>query len=511
MVRDGEDQVTCPIAGQPMSNRRARPGLTAWAIIGLVAGLAVPAGAQPTLDDTSELDLILRGGRVMDPESGLDGVRDIGVRGGRIVEISGQSMDGRRTVDVTGLVVAPGFIDLHAHGQDLPSSALQAQDGVTTALELEGGVFPVDDWYAARQGESRINYGATVGHGAVRRTLLRDEVEQGDAWVYRQASPEELETIESMARRGLQEGGLGIGLGIQYTPGATRAEILQLFRTAADAGVTNFVHVRFMGRLEPGSSVEAVQEMIANAAVSGASVHIVHIGSSGLEQVPLLLEMIRTGRDHGVDVSTEVYPYTAASTSLESAIFDPGWRERLGADYEDVEWVATGERLTEATFTTYRDQGGMIIIHMIPEEVVETALTDPLVMVASDGVTFLEGRAHPRGAGTFARVLGHYVREQQTLSLMDALRKMTLMPAQRLEAAVPQMRRKGRIAVGADADITIFDPALIIDRSTFENPAQASEGIVHVLVGGEFVVQDSRLLEAARPGRAVRRPVVSVP
>ncbi len=485
----------------------ARRGLLAAAC--LVALLASPAAAQPALDDPGDLDLILRGGRIMDPESGLDAVRDIGVRDGRIVEISGQSMLGRRTVDVSGLVLSPGFIDLHAHGQDLPSSALQAQDGVTTALELEGGTFPVDEWYAAREGESRINYGATVGHVAIRRTVLRDEVPEGPAWAYRQSTPTELETIESMIRRGLEEGALGVGLGIQYTPGAARDEILHVLRLAADAAVTGFVHVRFMGQLEPGSSIEAVQEMIADAAVSGASVHVVHIASSGLGQVPLLLEMIADAQGHGIDISTEVYPYTAASTELQSAIFDPGWRERLGADYGDIEWVATGARLTEENFASYREQGGMIIIHMIPEEIVETALAHPLVMVASDGVTFLEGRAHPRGAGTFARVLGHYVRERQTLTLMDALRKMTLMPAQRLEAAVPQMRKKGRIAVGADADITMFDPEAILDRSTFAEPAQASQGIVHVLVGGEFVVQEGRLLENARPGTAVRGPLAA--
>ena len=151
----------------------------------------------------------------------------------------------------------------------------------------------------------------------------------------------------------------------------------------------------------------------------------------------------------------------------------------------------------------------MIVIHIIPEEIVKTALAHPLVMIASDGNTFVDGRAHPRGAGTFSRVLGYYVREQRTLTLMDALRKMTLMPAKRLEAIIPQMRKKGRITIGADADITIFDPDLIIDRATFAEPARASDGIVHVLVGGEFVVQEGQLLEDTRPGKAVRRAVAS--
>ena len=216
-----------------------------------------------------------------------------------------------------------------------------------------------------------------------------------------------------------------------------------MFKVAGREGAVNFVHVRFAGQIEPGSAVEAVQEMIANSAAADASVHIVHIGSSGLRQVPLLLEMIETAQSRDLDVTTEVYPYTAASAGIQAAIFDPGWRERLGADYGDIEWVATGERLTEASFNEYREQGGTIIAHIIPEDMVEAALAHPLVMVASDGVGFVNGRAHPRGAGSFSRVLGRYVRERNVLSLMDALGKMTIMPARRMEAAVPQMRTRG--------------------------------------------------------------------
>ena len=478
-------------------------------VICLIILLVARTNAQPTLDSPGELDLILQGGRVMDPESGLDAVRDIGIRDGRIVEISGQSMLGRQTVNISGLVVSPGFIDLHAHGQDLTSSALQVQDGVTTALELERGTFPVNDWYKAREGRSRINYGTSVGHGAVRQTVLRGETSEGPSWSYQESTPDELETMEAMIQRGLDEGALGVGFSISVTPRASREEILRIFQIGKNNNATTFAHIRFLGRLEPGSSVEALQEVIANSAISGSSVQVVHISRMGLSQTPLLLKMLTDARANGIDISTEIYPYTATSTNLKSPIFDPGWRTSLQADYNDIEWVATGERLTEETFPSYREEGGMIVIHIIPEEIVKTALAHPLVMIASDGNTFVDGRAHPRGAGTFSRVLGYYVREQRTLTLMDALRKMTLMPAKRLEAVIPQMRKKGRITIGADADITIFDPDLIIDRATFAEPARASDGIVHVLVGGEFVVQEGQLLEDTRPGKAVRRAVAS--
>jgi len=467
----------------------------------LTAALLAPASLA-----AQTYDLVLRGGRVMDPESGLDAVRNVGIREGRVAAITEGPLEGTEVIDAEGLVVAPGFIDLHAHGQDPFSADLQVRDGVTTALELEGGVFPVGAWYAERAGGWRINYGATVSQGGVRFEAMGKDQR---AAVYDAASPEQVRRMQALVEEGLSEGALGVGMGIQYTPGATREEIFRLFQTSAKWGVTDFVHVRYAGLVEPESSIAAIQEMIADAAGAGGSVHIVHIGSSGLRQIPVLLDMIAEAQAAGIDVTTEVYPYTAASTGIQSAIFDPGWRERLGGDYGDIEWVATGERLDSAGFARRREEGGPIIAHVIPREEMEAAIASPIVMIASDGTPFVDGRAHPRGAGTFARVLGRYVREQGTLPLMEALRKMTLMPARRLESALPEMRRKGRVAVGADADLTLFDPAAVLDRATFAEPARPSAGIPYVLVGGVVVVRGGEVVESARPGRPVRRRPVS--
>ena len=251
--------------------------------------------------------------------------------------------------------------------------------------------------------------------------------------------------------------------------------------------------------------MDAIQEVLADAAVSGASLHIVHLGSSGLAQAPMLVRMLDGARQRGLDVTTEVYPYTAGSTLLQSAIFDSGWQEHLGISYKDLQWAATNERLTAETFASYRQVGGWVIIHNIPDSTVDALLVHPRVMIASDGVPIVDGRGHPRGAGTYARVLGRYVREQKKLTLMEALRKMSYLPAERVRTAVPAMGLKGRVKPGADADLTVFDPAHVIDRATFENPARASAGIAFVMVAGTFVVRDGKLVDGVTPGRPVRR------
>jgi N-acyl-D-aspartate/D-glutamate deacylase len=452
-------------------------------------------------------DLVLTGGRVMDPESGLDTIRNVGVKGGRIGAISPGRLRGKEVVDVSGQVVAPGFVDLHSHGQTDENYRYKARDGVTTALEMEVGVSPVTAWYREREGKSLINFGATVGHIPARMAVLKDTGTflPRDKAILTRATAEESRQISDLIRFGLDEGALGVGFGINYVSGTTRGEILDLFEIAAERRVPCYVHLRHAGGIEPGSAIEALQEVIANTAATGGSLHVVHITSTCLRLTPVCLKMIEGARKRGLDITTEAYPYTATQTLIESAIYDEGWQERLGITYKDLQWVATGDRLTAESFARYRKEGGSVIGHSIPEEISRMAAAHPLVIVASDGM-LANGKGHPRGVGTYARVLGRYVREQKALSLMDALRKMTILPARRLETAVPMMRAKGRIKAGADADLTVFDPARVIDRATFENPAQFSEGISQVLVGGVFVVRESKLVESVFPGRAIRRP-----
>jgi N-acyl-D-aspartate/D-glutamate deacylase len=446
-------------------------------------------------------DLVISGGRVLDPASGLDAVRHVGIRVGKIAAVSATPLRGTRTIDARGLVVAPGFIDLHSHGQTPENYRYKARDGVTTALEMEVGVSPVDPWYRERAGRSLVNFGATAGDIPARIAVMHDSGTflPRDKAVERAATPEEQQQVRALIRRGLSEGALGIGLGIAYIPHMSRDEVIELGKLAAAARAVIYVHMRNGGPIEPGV-IDALREMISCAAATHASVHIVHITSMGLRETPQCLKMIEEARARGLDVTVEAYPYTAGMTDLGSAIFDEGWQGRQGGiTYSDLQWAATGERLTAESFARYRKQGGYVAIHSIPENIVQLAMRHPLVMIASDGI-LNEGKGHPRAAGTYARVLGRYVREQHALSLMDAVRKMTVMPANRLG-----MPNKGRLAIGADADVTVFDPARVIDRATFENPAQYSDGIPYVIVGGTPVVERSEIVKDAFPGRAVRR------
>jgi hypothetical protein len=207
----------------------------------------------------------------------------------------------------------------------------------------------------------------------------------------------------------------GIGMGIAYVPLASRAEILDLFRLAAEKRTAVYVQMRNGGPVEPGV-LDALQEVIADAAAMGASLHVVHITSMGLRETPLCLEMIEGARRRGLDVTTEAYPYTAGMTDIGSAILSEGWQARQGGiTFSDLQWAATGERLTAGSFARYRRQGGMVAIHSIPEDIVKVAIGHALVTIASDGI-LENGKGHPRAAGTFTRVLGRYVREQHVLT-----------------------------------------------------------------------------------------------
>jgi N-acyl-D-aspartate/D-glutamate deacylase len=465
--------------------------------------------SSSTFAVAQQYDLVLEGGRVIDPETGLDAVRNVGIRDGKIVRVSAESLSGRRVVHAGGLVVAPGFIDLHQHGQDVASQRVKALDGVTTALELEIGAPDVAQFLKSKEGHSLIHYGTSASHVAARAAVFGAPLPPGDILpksgiaTDRPATPEQIEAIRERLRAELDAGGLAVGMGIQYTPGATRLEVIDMFRLAAERGLPVYTHVRSAGRVEPGSAVESISEVIGAAAISGASLHIVHINSSCLRDSLECLAMVEGARARGLDVTTEAYPYIAGMTAVNSALFNPGWREKLGIDYGDLVLPDTGEHLTQQRFDELHNSNTThwVLVFANTQEIVDKVIPHPLVMIASDGA---EG--HPRNAGTYSRVLAQYVREKGTVTLMDAIRKMSFMPAEMLERSTPAGRLKGRLQEGCDADIVVFDAATISDRATFEKPMEPSAGVRYLVVGGRLVVDEGKIVPDVFPGQAILGP-----
>lgn len=482
------------------------------ACIAIMIYLCSPISAQ----SDGLYDIVLTGGRVIDPETKLDAIRNVGILNNRIAQISYEKLNGKEIIDVSGLIVAPGFIDLHVHGRSNREQEFQLHDGVTTALELEWGIGYPDNWYASRKGKALINYGASVSWpferframekykdwvNDLRRRMLNDDLDFET--LFNELSPSysdnlnpgETDKMLANIKTSLEQGGIGIGIPIGYLPKTLPGEMFGVYRLAGELNVLVFSHVR-----EPG--ILYIQEAIADAVLTGASLHLVHINSMALGQIDMALDMVMEAQKKGFDISTELYPYTAASTLLQSVMFNDGWQERLGMDYNDLQWVQTNERLTRETFEERRKTGGAVIMHMMKPDWIKKGIACPGTIIASDGMPY-SPMAHPRTAGTFSRVLGKYVREEKVTGLSEALEKMTLMPAKRLEKIAPSMRFKGRIQTGADADITVFNPNTIIDKATFEKGLQFSEGIEYVMVNGVFILKQGKTVNNIFPGQPV--------
>lgn len=523
----------------PVILRAGRARAAAW--IFACALLSVPAAIAA---DEGTYDLVVANGRVIDPETGLDEVQSIGIRDGRIAAITNISLAGRTVLDASGLVVAPGFIDLHAHGQDLPAARMQAFDGVTTALELESGRLPLSVAYEAVAEEGRpINYGFAVSwlfariaekermepDGSI--TFFQD-AQRRTGWQHSIATPKETARIVARIEKGLQEGAIGIGILAGYAPGHGRKEAFAVAQLAAKYGVPTFSHARYMSVIEPQSSFEAIEEIVSLAAATGAHMHINHLNSIAVRDIQRIAELLHGAQARGLRITTEAYPYGAGSTVVGAELFRGNWRERLGgASAGDIE--LGGVPYNDATLAEAQEKtpGEWIIAHYLrpdrstaDQEHLDQSVLFPGGAIASDAMRWtLNGEvitgdvwplppgsfAHPRSAGAFTRFLRDYVLERKRESLREGLRRMTLIPAQILEASVPQMAKKGRVQVGADADLVVFDLATVSDRGTYTQPNQTAVGMRYVIVNGVPVIRDGELVREALPGRAIRRPIAT--
>ena len=410
-------------------------------------------------------------------------------------------------------------------------------------LELDSGVLPIADWYAGHA-EKRLplNYGAAAAWTFARIATFTETEPVSSAeyfqnaqgrkdWKMDIATSAQQQQILALVEQGLNEGGLGIGINAGYAPGHGAKEYAALARLAADRGLATFTHVRYASNLEPQSSFEAVQELIANAAITGAHMHICHINSTSLKDIHSKLSLIDEARERDINITVGAYPWGAASTVVGPAMFSgDGWRERMGSTAENFQLGPN--RMTEQQLADYQKNkpGTIITWHFLDESnpddlaLLDASILHPGVLIESDEMFWMlidgdnivnyEGNqwplpasafSHPSSNGSFVKILRSYVRERKLMSLNEALRKMSLMPAQTIESFVPQMKTKGRLQQGMDADIVVFDPDTVSDMGTYQQPNQPAVGVSWVLVNGEVVVSDGKLKLEAAPGRPIRR------
>lgn len=492
-------------------------------------------------------DLIISGGRVIDPETSYDAIADIAVSDGKIVAVGNNLGEATKVIHAVGLIVAPGFIDLHAHGQSLAADRMQAFDGVTTTLELEVGVLPVGDWYRQQEASPRLlNYGAAAAWVMARKIVMSGldvsvsepaltaiaRLSDDPRWQHDAATDAQAAAIVELTRLGVEEGGLGIGIPYAYAPGAGAKEMSLICDVAAQTDTPTYTHVAQMSNIDPKSSVEAYVNLIGLAGATGAHMHICHLNSTSLQDIERSVELIRKAQQQGLKVTTEAYPYGTGSTFLGATFFaDPDFPDRTGSGYGDIEIVSSQHRLSSKDDLMARretEASSLVLWRFLDTDnndhhahLLDLSVMFPGAAIASDAMpwsnpdgTLYDGNewplgddktAHPRSSGTFTRFLRRWCLDRGVVNMADALAKCSLIPAQIVESTAPAFRRKGRLQVGMDADIVIFDTATLEDKATFHDMNRPSEGMVHVLVNGVAVISDRELDLDAAPGRAIRR------
>jgi N-acyl-D-aspartate/D-glutamate deacylase len=461
---------------------------------------------QPSASELNiSYDVVISNGRVINPETKLDreGL-NVAIQSGKIALVTDQKLTGKREIDAKGLIVSPGFIDNLSYDPNPIGVWNKIADGVTTNIAMHGGTASPDKWYPYYvRNKTPVNFGASFFYTQARNKFKLSR--------YDTAKPAIITKLVDQAEKALNNGALGISFSLEYVPGVNDKEILPLMKLAHKYNVPVYFHARYSDMEEPGTNIDALNELISYARVSGAAVHIDHINSTGgTFSMTQSLKMVSDAIAEGLDITSCIYPYDYWGTYLNSARFDPGWQERFRITYKDLQIAGTKERLTAESFSKYQKEGKLAVAYAIPKQDVIDSLKAPYVMIGSDAILEPGFNNHPRASGTFARTIGLYVREQGVISLTDAIAKMSLMPAKRLEKQVPAMHKKGRIAKGMDADIVVFDYDKISDKSTVEKPQIVSAGIEYVLINGQVALDQKGIHKDIRVGQPIKSEFLRV-
>lgn len=442
-------------------------------------------------------DIVIKGGTIYNPSTEHE-LKDynIGIIGSKVERITKYTLKGKKEIDASGMVVSPGFVDLISYDPNYVGIEFKVLDGVTSNLAMHGGTEDAASWYRAWGNNGVIaNFGASSFVTRLRWPIVGYSV---DAEMTKQ---EDIDKLVQAVRKNIEAGALGISFSFEYVPGV-KNEIKPLLELASEYNVPTFYHLRYS---DEERGLEGIQEVINYGNETGATIHVMHINSTGGTFVmDEALDMVRKAKEDGLDITSCFYPYDFWATYIDSARFRPGWQDKFKITYEDLQIGATDIRITEETFDKYRSQHLLVAAHgSMPEEELIMLLQDPDTMVGSDTIIEPSHNNHPRGAGAYSRVFGKYVREEKVLSMMDAIKKVSYFPAKRMESAAPSMKYKGRIEVGSDADITIFNPDTIIDKATVKAPGTPSLGVEYVLVNGVLVKDENGLVKGEKPGKPI--------
>ena len=476
-------------------------------IIFLTLTVFIVSCSQKKENASITYDIVIENARVINPETNTDQVLNVAISDDKIAEISTHKLLGEKVIDGSGKILSPGFIDLHAHGQTNKENEYQVFDGVTTALELEIGIDTLKQYYEARKEKALVNFGASACQLAYRNKVISnsDRVyntiyeELKDSAASLALTENKFPTLRNKLKDALNDGAIGIGIPVGYLPNASIKEIADVYAFAGEHNLPVFSHIREGGAI-------AFQQAISDAILNKTQLHLCHLPSMARKDIDFCLQAVEKAQALGFPITTELYPYTAGNTEIGSAIFNEGWQERLGCTYQDLQWIETGERLTAKTFEMYRKQGGSVIVHMMKESWIDSAITSNATIIASDGGGYsLLG--HPRSSGTFSKVIREYVNEKKLLSINTAIKKMTLMPAKVLESIVPEMKLRGRIKKGCYADILLFDQNKVKDNATYASGFERSSGMDYVIINGKILIENGELQVNTFPGKAIKSEI----